>query len=95
MYSLGRRLAARSVVDGQAIEPGGIAGGCWAAGAELERSVARIAAVAAIGAAAFDSMWRRAFGLDPNASLALRMFPKVFPWGMKTAPGLISGGRSY
>jgi hypothetical protein len=31
----------------------------------------------------------------PKESLALRMFPKVFPSGMKTAPGVISGGRFY
>jgi hypothetical protein len=29
----------------------------------------------------------------PNESLALRMFPKVFPNGMKTAPGVSSEGR--
>jgi hypothetical protein len=29
----------------------------------------------------------------PNESLALRMFPKVFPSGMKTAPGVSSEGR--
>jgi hypothetical protein len=29
----------------------------------------------------------------PDRSLALRMFSKVFPSGMKTAPGDISEGR--
>jgi hypothetical protein len=28
-------------------------------------------------------------------TLATLMFPKVFPIGMKTAPGVISGGRFY
>jgi hypothetical protein len=49
-----------------------------------------------------DSRWsqqthfaRGAVGLKavPDESLALRMFPKVFPMGKKTAPGVISGGR--
>jgi len=31
--------------------------------------------------------------LLPNRSLALRMFPKVFPLGMKMAPGELSGGH--
>ena len=30
----------------------------------------------------------------PKKPLASRMFPKVFPSGWKTAPGVISGGRS-
>lgn len=32
-------------------------------------------------------------GLLPNKSLALLMFPKVFPSGMKMAPGVSSGGH--
>jgi hypothetical protein len=50
-----------------------------------------------MNAAALDAR-RRAPRIDvlktvPNESLALRMFPKVFPSGMKTAPRVISGGR--
>jgi hypothetical protein len=45
--------------------------------------------------------WRSSTSLtDPSmfqsasgTPLALRMFPKVFPLGMKTAPGVISGGH--
>lgn len=29
----------------------------------------------------------------PIKVFALGMFPKVFPSGMKTAPGVVSGGR--
>jgi hypothetical protein len=35
------------------------------------------------------------FPISPAESLALRMFPKVFPNPMKTTPGVISGGRFY